>query len=82
LDFKKLGLYKIVVKKLLVNYKLRLPKRSRLHLVFYMLLLKAVLKGAALSYKEIELENELDVYNVERILNSRISKQTVKYLVK
>jgi hypothetical protein len=82
LDFKKLRLYKIVAKKLLVNYKLQLPKGSRLHLVFYMSLFKLTLLGVAVSNKELQLNHELDVYNVKRILDSKVSKRRIKYLVK
>jgi hypothetical protein len=82
LDFKKLGLYEIVAKKLLVNYKLQLLKGLQLHLVFHVSLLKLVLLGIAVSNKEIELNYKLNVYNVERILDSRVSKKKVEYLVK
>jgi hypothetical protein len=82
LDFKKLGLYEIVAKKLLVNYKLQLLKGLQLHLVFHVSLLKLVLLGIAVSNKEIELNYNLNVYNVERILDSRVSKKKVEYLVK
>ena len=40
LDFKKLRPFKILEKIGLVNYCLQLPKESRLHLVFYISLLK------------------------------------------
>jgi hypothetical protein len=82
LDFKKLGLYKIVTKKLLVNYKLRLLKGLRLYLVFYILLLKLALLEIAVSNDEIELKHKLDVYDVKKILDSRVSKKGIKYLVK
>jgi hypothetical protein len=48
-----LGLYKIVAKKLLVNYKLWLPKGSRLYLVFYVSLLELALLGVTVSNKEL-----------------------------
>ena len=40
LDFKKLGPFKILKKVSLVNYRLQLPKESRLNLVFYISLLE------------------------------------------
>jgi hypothetical protein len=82
LDFKKLGLYKIVAKKLLINYKLQLPKGSRLYLVFYMSLLKLALPGVVVSNKELQLNYELNVYNMERILDSKVSKKKIEYLIK
>jgi hypothetical protein len=82
LDFKKLRLYKIVAKKSLVNYKLQLPKGLRLHLVFYVLLLELTLLGVAVSNKELQPNHKLDIYNIERILDSRVSKRKIEYLVK
>jgi hypothetical protein len=82
LDFKKLGLYKIVIKKSLVNYKLQLLKGSRLHLVFYVSLLELAPLGVAVSNKELQPNHELDIYNVERILDSRVSRKKIEYLVK
>jgi hypothetical protein len=82
LDFKKLGLYKIVAKKLLVNYELRLPKGSRFYLVFYVSLLELALLGVAVSNKELQLDYKLDIYDVKRILDSRVSKRRIEYLVK
>jgi hypothetical protein len=82
LDFKKLGLYKIVAKKSLVNYELRLPKGSRLYLVFYVSLLEPALPGVAVSNEELQPNYELDIYNVKRILDSKVSKEKIEYLVK
>ena len=48
LDIVKLGLFKILRKKGLVNYKLELSKRIRIYLVFYILLLELVILDATL----------------------------------
>jgi hypothetical protein len=82
LDFKKLGLYKIVTKKSLVNYKLWLPKGSRLYLVFYVSLLKLAPPGVVVSNEELQPDHELDIYDVERILDSKVSRKKIEYLVK
>jgi hypothetical protein len=48
LDAVKLGLFKILRKKGLVNYELELPKRMRIHLVFYVSLLEPATPDAML----------------------------------
>jgi hypothetical protein len=48
LDIVKLGLFKILRKKGPVNYELELPKRMRIYLVFYILLLELVTPDATL----------------------------------
>jgi hypothetical protein len=82
LDFKKLGLYKIVAKKLLVNYKLQLPKGSQLYLVFHMSLLKLALLGIAVSNKQVKPKNKLNIYNIKKILDSKVSNKKIEYLIK
>jgi hypothetical protein len=70
-----LRLYKIKKKVLNINYKLELLKGSRIHLIFYVSLLKKAARIAETSTKEIRLEHELDVYNVKQVLNSKISNK-------
>ncbi|KAK1451311.1 hypothetical protein CMEL01_05885, partial [Colletotrichum melonis] len=45
LDYKKLRLFKIIKKVLLINYELRLLNTIRYYSVFYILLLKLILKS-------------------------------------
>ncbi|KAK1523160.1 hypothetical protein CPAR01_14013, partial [Colletotrichum paranaense] len=45
LDYKKLRLFEIIKKVLLINYKLKLLNTIRYYPVFYILLLEPVLKG-------------------------------------
>ena len=78
-----LRLYKIKKKVLNINYKLELLKRSKVYLIFYVLLLKEVAKTTNTSSKEVKLEYKLNVFKVKRILNSKVSKEEhIKYLVK
>ena len=46
LDYKKLGLFKIIKVKGLVNFQLVLPKTINIYPVFYISLLELVLPGA------------------------------------
>ena len=70
-----LRLYKIKKKVLNVNYKLELLKGSRIHLIFYILLLKEAARIAETSTKEVRLEHELNMYNVKQVLDSRINNK-------
>jgi hypothetical protein len=38
--------------------------------------------GVAISNEELQLNHELDVYDVKRILDSRVSEKRIEYLVK
>ena len=83
LDFKKLGPFRILKKVSSVNYRLQLPKESRLHPVFHISLLEPA-KGTTPIATDTELqpENEPDIYEVEKILDRRLVGKQEQYLVK
>jgi hypothetical protein len=55
----------------------------QLYLVFHVSLLKLVLEDVVVSNKEIELNTyNLDIYNIKKILDSKVSKRKIEYLVK
>ena len=81
LDFKKLGLFEIAEKVSSVNYRLKLPKLSRLYPVFYILLLEPV-KGTVPVDETTDIQPEHEIYNIEKILDSKVSRRTTMYLVK
>ena len=74
LDFKKIGLFKIKRKISILNYELDLPNTMRLRTkVFHISLFELALKNAKLeTYVEVEDDEELE-YEVETILDSRVS---------
>jgi hypothetical protein len=84
LDAVKLGPFKILRKKGLVNYKLELPKRMRIYLVFYVLLLEPVIPDATLQQdvRDIDPEIQEPIYQVERILKERTVRGQKQYLVR
>ena len=83
LDFKKLGPFKILNKVSSVNYKLQLPKDSRLHPVFHVSLLEPARGDTPLATNdEIQPENDPHVYQVERILDRRLVGKEEQYLIK
>jgi hypothetical protein len=83
LDHKKLGLFKI--KKIigLVNYKLVLPKTINIYPVFYISLLELILLGVLLALvTKIELVNPNIKYKIKKILDHKLVRNYIKYLVK
>jgi len=70
-----LRLYKIKKKVLNINYKLELLKGSRIYLIFYVLLLKEVARITETSTNGIRLEHKLDVYNVKKVLDNKVSNK-------
>jgi Chromo (CHRromatin Organisation MOdifier) domain len=44
--------------------------------------LEKALKGIATSVKDIQPKESLNIYNVKRILASRVSRKRIEYLIK
>ena len=81
LDHVRIGLFEIEKCTGEVNYRLRLPKKARIHRVFHVLLLEPAPSDAAIK-TEWHFEDDEEEYNVKRILDSRRSGQKIEYLVK
>ena len=83
MDHKKLGLFRIKYIKGPLNFKLELLRTINIYLVFYISLLKLVPLGALKAPKtEIDLVN-LDIkYNIKEILNYKIIRNQIKYLIR
>jgi hypothetical protein len=83
LDHKKLRLFKI--KKIIgpINYKLVLPKTINIYPVFHISFLELVLLEALLvSITKIEPINPNTKYKIEEILDYKLVRNYIKYLVK
>jgi hypothetical protein len=82
LDFKKIGPFKIIKKISTTNYKLALSETIRLRTnVFYISLLKPVPKNARVDDK-VETEDHEEEFDVDTVLDLRISEGKLEYLVK
>ena len=83
LDFKKIGPFKIKKKISTSNYELDLPKTMRLRTkVFHISLLEPAHKNAKLETHVEAEDDEEPEYEVETILDSRVSQGKLEYLIK
>ena len=81
LDHVRIGPFEIEKRTGEVNYRLRLPKKARIHRVFHVSLLEPAPSDAAIE-TEWHFEDDEEEYDVERILDSRRSGRKIEYLVK
>lgn len=85
LDYRRLGPYKIIEKIGRRAYKLKLPQSMKIHNVFHVSLLEKV-KPDNFNRQPIPLPpviiDEQEEYEVKAILNSRLKRSKVEYLVR
>ena len=71
LDYKYLGLYKITKRILKNNYQLDLPPKVRIHLIFYISLLKDAINVKLISTGRNNVKVDEKKYKAEKVLNTR-----------
>ena len=82
LDYKYLGLYKVIKRILKNNYQLDLPPKVRIHLIFYISLLKDAINVKLISTGRNNDKINEKKYETKKVLNTRNYQKKVKYLVK
>jgi hypothetical protein len=84
LDAVKLGPFKILRQKGPVSYELELPKRIRILPTFHISLLELATPDATLEQDVRDISEEIQepVYEVEKILDTKLEDSQRKYLVK
>ena len=71
LDYKYLGLYKVIKKTLENNYQLDLPLKVRIYLIFYISLLKNVINVEFISTGRDNVKIDKEKYEAKKVLNTR-----------
>ena len=71
LDYKYLGLYKIIKRILENNYQLDLPPKVRIYPIFYIFLFKNVINVKPINIKRNNVKVNEKKYEIEKVLNIR-----------
>ena len=84
LDHTKLGPFQVKKVKSDVNYKLDLPKKMRIHSVFYISLLESANTDTPVQTNppDIDPEFQTEEFEVKKIIAKRHIKDQLEYLVK
>ena len=69
LNYKYIGLYKIIKKILKNNYKLNLLLKVKIYLIFYIFLFKNVTNINVIKIKRNNVEIKANKYEIKKILN-------------
>ena len=82
LDHKYLGLYKVIKRISKNNYQLDLPPKVRIHLIFYISLLKDATNVKPTSTERDNVKVKEKKYEAEKVLDIRNYQEKIEYLVK
>ena len=82
LDYKYLKLYKVIKTILKNNYQLNLPLKVRIHLIFYISLLKNATNVELINTKRNNVKINEQKYEAKKVFNTRNYQRKIEYLVK
>ena len=82
LDYKYLGLYKVIKKISENNYQLNLPPKVRIYPIFYISLFEDVTDVKPISIKRNDVKVKKKEYKAEKVLDIRNYQGKIEYLVK
>ena len=82
LDHKYLKLYKVIKTILKNNYQLNLPLKVRIHLIFYISLLKNATNVELINTKRNNVKINEQKYEAKKVFNTRNYQRKIEYLVK
>ena len=82
LDYKYIGPYPVIKKILKNNYELDLLLKIKIHLIFYISLLKNVTNINVIKIRRNDVEIKTNKYEAKKILNVQIKDKRIKYKVK
>ena len=72
LDYKYIGLYKVIKKILKNNYELNLLLKIKIYLIFYIFLFENVTNINVIKIKRNNVKIKINKYEIKKILNVRI----------
>ena len=82
LDYKYLKPYKVTKKISKNNYQLDLPPKVRIHLIFYISLLKDAINVKLINAGRNNVKVNEKKYKTKKVLDTRNYQKKVKYLIK
>ena len=82
LDYKYLGLYKVIKRISENNYQLDLLPKVRIHLIFYISLLENVINVELINTGQDNVKIDKKKYEVKKVFGTRNYQKRIEYLVK
>ena len=82
LDYKYLGLYKVIKRILKNNYQLDLPPKVRIYPIFHISLLKNAINVKLINIRRNNVKVNEKEYEAEKVFDIRNYQRKIEYLIK